>query len=47
MSLTVKRGSAALDAKGIYCVLEAPDEVAIRNHHNGNCNEVIGVESLL
>ena len=35
------------DGKGIYCVLEAPDEVAVRNHHHGNCNEVIKVESLL
>ena len=34
------------DGKGVYCVLEAPDESAVRNHHNGNCNEVIRVESL-
>ncbi len=35
------------DGKGVYCLLEAPDEGAVRNHHNGNCNEVIKVESLL
>ena len=35
------------DGKGIYCLLEGPDEAAVRNHHNGNCNEVIRVESLL
>ena len=34
-------------ASGVYCLLEAPDEVAVRNHHNGHCNEVIEVESLL
>ncbi len=32
--------------KGIYCLLEGPDEVAVRNHHKGRCNEVIEVESL-
>ena len=35
------------DGQGVYCLLEAPDETAVRNHHNGNCNEVILVESLL
>ena len=35
------------DGKGIYCLLEGPDETAVRNHHNGKCNEVIRVESLL
>jgi hypothetical protein len=35
------------DGKGFYCLLEAPDEEAVRNHHNGNCGEVIKVESLL
>jgi hypothetical protein len=35
------------EGKGVYCILEAPDEVAVRNHHNGNCNEVIRVDSLL
>ena len=35
------------DGKGVYCLLEAPDEVAVRNHHHGNCGEVIRVESLL
>ncbi|HEY1296675.1 MAG TPA: nickel-binding protein [Chloroflexota bacterium] len=32
--------------EGVYCLLEGPDEVAVRNHHNGGCNEVIEVESL-
>ena len=31
----------------IYCLLEAPDETAVRKHHNGNCGEVFRVESLL
>jgi quinol monooxygenase YgiN len=35
------------DGEGVYCLLEGPDEAAVRNHHNGNCNEVIRVESLL
>jgi hypothetical protein len=30
----------------VYCLLDGPDEAAVRNHHNGNCNEVIRVESL-
>ena len=34
------------DGKGVYCLLDGPDEAAVRNHHNGNCNEVIRVESL-
>ena len=34
------------DGKGIYCLLDGPDEVAVRNHHNGRCNDVIQVESL-
>ncbi len=33
--------------KGVYCLLEAPDEEAVRKHHKGNCGEVIRVESLL
>lgn len=32
--------------RGVYCLLEAPDEAAVRNHHNGNCSDVIMVESL-
>jgi hypothetical protein len=35
------------NGKGIYCLLEGPDELAVRNHHNGRCNEVLEVESLL
>ena len=35
------------DGKGVYCLLDGPDEDAVRNHHNGHCNEVIRVESLL
>jgi hypothetical protein len=35
------------DGKGVYCLLEAPDEEAVRQHHEGNCGEVIKVESLL
>ena len=35
------------DGNGVYCLLEGPDEAAVRNHHNGNCNEVIMVRSLL
>ena len=35
------------DGKGVYCLLEGPDETAVRNHHDGNCNDVIRVESLL
>jgi hypothetical protein len=35
------------DGNGVYCLLEGPDEVAVRSHHNGNCGEVIRVESLL
>ena len=35
------------DGKGVYCLLEAPDEAAVREHHEGNCGEVIEVESLL
>jgi quinol monooxygenase YgiN len=34
------------DGLGVYCLLEGPDEVAVRNHHHGNCGEVIRVESL-
>jgi hypothetical protein len=34
------------DGKGVYCLLEGPHEDAVRDHHNGNCNEVIRVESL-
>lgn len=35
------------DGKGVYCLLEAPDEEAVRQHHGGECGEVIQVESLL
>jgi hypothetical protein len=35
------------EGKGVYCLLEAPDEEAVRNHHDGHCGEVIQVESLL
>jgi Protein of unknown function (DUF4242) len=35
------------DGQGIYCLLEAPDEDAVRDHHHGNCGEVVKVESLL
>jgi hypothetical protein len=35
------------DGKGVYCVLEAPDEEAVRKHHGGNCGDVVKVESLL
>jgi hypothetical protein len=35
------------DGKGSYCLLDAPDEEAVRNHHKGNCGDVIKVESLL
>jgi hypothetical protein len=35
------------DGKGVYCLLEAPDEEAVRKHHDGDCGEVIEVESLL
>jgi tRNA-binding EMAP/Myf-like protein len=35
------------DGKGVYSVLEAPDEDAVRKHHGGSCGEVIKVESLL
>lgn len=35
------------DGKGVYCLLEAPNEEAVRKHHDGNCGEVIQVESLL
>jgi hypothetical protein len=35
------------DGKGVYCLLEAPDEDAVRKHHDGHCGEVIKVESLL
>jgi hypothetical protein len=35
------------NGKGIYCLLEADDEEAVRNHHNGNCSDVVRVESLL
>ncbi len=32
---------------GVYCVLEAPDEDAVRRHHKRGCGEVHRVESLL
>jgi hypothetical protein len=35
------------DGKGVYCLLEAPDEEAVGKHHGGECGEVIQVESLL
>jgi len=35
------------NGKGIYCLLEAPDEDAVRDHHHGNCGEVVKVESVL
>lgn len=35
------------DGKGGYCLLEAPDEEAVRQHHGGKCGEVLRVESLL
>jgi hypothetical protein len=35
------------DGKGVYCLLEAPDEKAVRKHHGGECGELIQVESLL
>jgi hypothetical protein len=35
------------DGKGVYCLLDGPDEGAVRNHHDGRCNDVIRVESLL
>jgi len=35
------------DGKGVYCMLEAPDEEAVRKHHGGNCGEIIRIESLL
>jgi hypothetical protein len=35
------------DGKGVYCLLEAPNEEAVRKHHGGECGEVIQVESLL
>jgi len=35
------------DGQGVYCLLEGADETAVRNHHHGNCNEVLRVESLL
>ena len=35
------------EGKAVYCLLEAPDESAVHKHHNGNCGEVIRVESLL
>jgi len=31
----------------VYCMLEAPDEEAVRKHHGGNCGEIIRIESLL
>jgi hypothetical protein len=35
------------EGKGIYCLLEAPDEDAVRKHHDGHCGQVIEVDSLL
>jgi hypothetical protein len=35
------------DGKGVYCLLEAPDEEAVRQHHGGQCGEIMRVESLL
>ena len=35
------------EGKGVYCLLEAPDEEAVRKHHGGECGEVILVESML
>jgi quinol monooxygenase YgiN len=35
------------EAKGVYCLLEAPDEEAVRRHHGGDCGPVLRVESLL
>ncbi len=35
------------DGKGVYCVLEAPDEDAVRKHHGGHCGDIVKVESLL
>jgi hypothetical protein len=35
------------DGKGAYCVLEAPDEEAVRKHHRGRDVGPLQVESLL
>lgn len=32
---------------GFYCLLEAPDAEAVRNHHKSGCGEILQVESLL
>ena len=34
------------DGKGAYCLLEAPDEEAVRQHHRDESVEVLRVESL-
>jgi hypothetical protein len=34
-------------AREVYCLVEAPDEDAMRKHHDGRRGEVIRVESLL
>jgi hypothetical protein len=35
------------EGKGAYCLLEGPDEEAVRKHHGGRCGEPLRVESLL
>ena len=32
---------------GVYCLLEAPDEEAVKKHHKGKCGDVHEVQSLL
>ena len=35
------------DGTGAYCLLEGPDEEAVRKHHGGRCGDPLRVESLL